>query len=70
MIFQYKDNTYKLVIPSIFEPKQTDEGRTINSLKQSIFKKFINDDSEAKDFEFKTNILVESLCPLEFEISL
>jgi Ca-activated chloride channel homolog len=64
---QYKDNTYKLVIPSIFEPKQTDEGRTISSLKQSIFKKFINDDSEAKDFEFKTNILVESLCPLEFE---
>jgi|GEM_PF-272244 Vault protein inter-alpha-trypsin./von Willebrand factor type A domain. len=64
---QYKDNTYKLVIPSIFEPKQTDEGRSINSLKQSIFKKFINDDSEAKDFEFKTNILVESLCPLEFE---
>lgn len=64
---QYKDNTYKLVIPSIFEPKQTDEGRTISSLKQSIFKKFINDDSEPKDFEFKTNILVESLCPLEFE---
>ena len=64
---QYKDNTYKLVIPSIFEPKQTDEGRTLSSLKQSIFKKFINDDNEAKDFEFKTNILVESLCPLEFE---
>ncbi|KZL91182.1 VIT and vWA domain-containing protein [Clostridium magnum] len=64
---QYKDNTYKLVIPSIFEPRQPEEGTTINNLKQSILKKFINDDSEQRDFEFKTNILVESLCPLEFE---
>lgn len=64
---QYKDNTYKLVIPSIFEPRQPEDGITINNLKQSILKRFINDDSEQRDFEFKTNILVESLCPLEFE---
>lgn len=64
---QYKDNTYKLVIPSIFEPRQADEESIINSLKQSIIKRFTNDDSEQRDFEFKTNILVESLCPLQFE---
>lgn len=65
---QYKDNTYKLIIPSIFEPKQLDEETTINSLKQNIMKKFKKDEEfEEKDFEFKTNILVESLCRLEFE---
>ena len=64
---QYKDNTYKLVIPSIFEPKQIDEQTAINSLKENILKRFIKDDIEQKDFEFKTNILVESLCKLEFE---
>lgn len=64
---QYKDNTYKLIIPSIFESKQPEEGIAISNLKQSIFKKFTNNDNEQRDFEFKTNILVESLCRLEFE---
>ncbi|MCT8977399.1 VIT and VWA domain-containing protein [Clostridium sp. CX1] len=63
---EYKDNTFKLKIPAVFEPKRIDEESPINSIKNSIKRKFIKEENES-DFEFKTNILVESLCRLEFK---
>lgn len=63
---EYKDNTFKLQIPAIFEPKRMEEGSTIDNIKSSIMRKFIKEEDE-REFEFKTNILVESLCKLEFK---
>lgn len=63
---EYKDNTFKLKIPAVFDPKRIEEESTINNIKNTIIKKFIKEDSES-DFEFKINILVESLCRLEFK---
>jgi Ca-activated chloride channel family protein len=60
---QYKENTLKLVIPAVSEPKRVDEDTLITSIDREGLNKY----SQESEFEFKTNILVESLCKLQFQ---
>lgn len=63
---EYKDNTYKLVIPAVFEQKNLNTDSKINSFKNNVLDKFLGKKYEENDFQLKTNILVESLCKLDF----
>ncbi|WP_411679348.1 VIT and vWA domain-containing protein [Clostridium thailandense] len=60
---EYKDNTYKLVVPALFDSEKTLHSR-LNMMKNNILNK--SNISELAELDFKTNILVESLCRLDF----
>lgn len=62
---EYKDNTYKLVIPALFDSEKTLDSK-FNTIKNSVLNKVISKKQEEVDLDFKTNILIESLCKLEF----
>ncbi|MBC2581189.1 VIT and VWA domain-containing protein [Clostridium sp. DJ247] len=64
---EYKDNTLKLSIPAVFEPRRINGSLNITKLKNNVINKVLGKKVEDNiEFEFKTNILVESLCRLEF----
>lgn len=63
---EYKDSTLKLVIPAVFEPKRVDNNSKLTKLRDSVINKILGEKEEESDFEFKTNILIESMCRLEF----
>ncbi|AKN29691.1 hypothetical protein Ccar_02045 [Clostridium carboxidivorans P7] len=64
---QYKDKKFKLTIPAIYEPTKMDENSKLNNLKNTLVNKIVKKKSEDSEFQFKTNIIVESLCKLDFE---
>ncbi|AYD40163.1 VWA domain-containing protein [Clostridium fermenticellae] len=62
---EYKDSTFKLSIPLIFESQRLEHGFKLEMLKGSTINKIIGRKKKT-DFEFKANIIVESMCMLEF----
>ncbi len=64
---EYKDNTFKLVIPAVVEPIKVDEKSKFKELKHNLAKRIINKNIDEDEFEFRTNIIVESLCKLDFQ---
>jgi Ca-activated chloride channel family protein len=64
---EYKDNRFKLIIPAIYEPTKIEENSKFNNLKNSFVNKIAKKKIEDSEFQFRTNIIVESLCKLDFE---
>lgn len=62
---EYKDNTYKLVIPALFDSDKALNSK-LNSLKNNVINKVLSKNQDKVELDFKTNILVESLCKLDF----
>lgn len=63
---EYRDNTFKLLIPAVFEGRKFQEGFKLGMLKDNIIEKMSRKKPKL-DFEFKANIIVESMCRLEFK---
>lgn len=64
---KYKDNTFKLVIPAVSQPKIIKNESRLEELKNSFVDGIIKKNHGDIDFEFKTNIIVESLSRLNFK---
>lgn len=62
----YKDNTFKLTIPAISEPKIIRNKSKIEELKDNLVNKLAIRRIKRQDFEFKVNIMVESLSKVDF----
>ncbi|MFL0195431.1 VIT and vWA domain-containing protein [Clostridium sp. WILCCON 0269] len=62
----YKDSTFKLTIPAISEPKIIKSKSKIGELKNNLVNKFGIKKVKEEDFEFKVNIIVESLSRVDF----
>ncbi|KAA8676033.1 VIT and VWA domain-containing protein [Clostridium sp. WLY-B-L2] len=61
----YKDSTFKLTIPAVSEPKIIKSRSRIETLKDSFANRF-GIKRLGDDFEFKVNIIVESLSKVDF----
>lgn len=62
----YKDNTFKLTIPAISGPKIIKNKSKIGELKSNLVSKLRIKKVKDEDFEFKVNIIVESLNRVDF----
>ncbi|WP_368490332.1 VIT and VWA domain-containing protein [Clostridium sp. BJN0013] len=62
----YKDSTFKLTIPAISEPKIIKSKSKIEELKSNLVNRFGIRKVKDEDFEFKVNIIVESLSRVDF----
>lgn len=62
----YKDNTFKLTIPAISQPKIMKNRSKIEELKDNLVSKLGIRRTKEEDFEFKVNIMVESFSKVDF----
>ena len=63
---EYKDSTFKLTIPAISEPKIIRSKSRIEELRSNLVNRLGIKKGRDEDFEFKVNIIVESLSKVNF----
>lgn len=63
----YEDNVFKLTIPAVSEPKILKNTSRMNLIKDKIIGAAVRKKYKNDDFEFKANIIVESLDNLSFK---
>ncbi|AZV57285.1 VIT and VWA domain-containing protein [Clostridium sp. AWRP] len=62
----YKDSTFKLTIPAISQPKIIRNRSKIEELKDNLVNKLGIRKTKEENFEFKVNVIVESLSKVDF----